>query len=75
MSESLTSCQAQKWSPTALVWPSQDVLFGTSYYAVVQPPLAARQPPAFRGFYEDGLDTDYIRHTAVFGKATKPAMR
>ena len=45
------------------------VLFGTSYYAVVQPEVAARQPPALAGFFAYGTDTDYFSQIAMFGGA------
>ena len=36
------------------------VLFGTSYYAVVQPQVAARRPPALKAFFANGTDTDFF---------------
>ena len=45
------------------------VLFGTSYYAVVQPDVAVRQPPALRGFFAYGTDSDYFSQIAMFGGA------
>jgi uncharacterized protein len=56
-------CARQPWCDGNVV------LFGTSYYAVVQPLVAARQPPSLRGFFGNGLDTDYFRHIAMFGGA------
>lgn len=45
------------------------VLFGTSYYAVVQPQVAARRPPSLRAFFANGTDTDYFRQIVMFGGA------
>ena len=56
-------CARQPWCDGNVV------LFGTSYYAVVQLLVAARQPPALRGFFGNGLDTDYFRHIVMFGGA------
>jgi hypothetical protein len=49
------------------VCDGQVVLFGTSYYAIVQPLVAVRKPPALKGFFAYGLDTDYFRHIVMFG--------
>lgn len=43
------------------------VLFGTSYYAVVQPLVAVRRPPALKAFFAYGTDTDYFRQILMFG--------
>jgi putative CocE/NonD family hydrolase len=43
------------------------VLFGTSYYAVTQPQVAVRRPPALRAFFCNELTTDYFRHIWQFG--------
>ena len=45
------------------------VLFGTSYYAIVQPLVAVRRPPALRGFFASGTDTDFFRQIVMFGGA------
>jgi predicted acyl esterase len=45
------------------------VLFGTSYYAVVQPQVAVRRPPALKAFFANGTDTDYFRQIVMFGGA------
>jgi putative CocE/NonD family hydrolase len=51
-------------------WCNGDVfLFGTSYYAVVQPEVAVRQPPALRGFFAYGTDTDYFSQIVMTGGA------
>ena len=51
-------------------WCNGDVvLFGTSYYGVVQPLVAARRPPALKAFFALGIDTDYFRHILMFGGA------
>lgn len=43
------------------------VLFGTSYYAVTQPLVAVRRPPALKAFFCNELTTDYFRHIWQFG--------
>ncbi|MGY1668418.1 CocE/NonD family hydrolase [Geodermatophilus sp. SYSU D00696] len=43
------------------------VLFGTSYYALTQPVVAARRPPALRAFFANELSTDLFRHVVQFG--------
>ena len=45
------------------------VLFGTSYYAVVQPQVAARQPRGLRAFFANGTDTDFFRQIVMYGGA------
>ena len=49
-------------------WCNGDVvLFGTSYYGMTQPLVAARRPPALRGFFANEICTDFIRHLTLFG--------
>lgn len=43
------------------------VLFGTSYYGMTQPLVAARRPPALRAFFANELCTDFYRHLVAFG--------
>jgi uncharacterized protein len=44
------------------------VLFGTSYYGITQPQVAAiKQPPALKGFFSIEMCTDYFRHIVMFG--------
>jgi uncharacterized protein len=43
------------------------VLFGTSYYGITQPQVAAKQPPALKGFFTIEMCTDYFRHIVMFG--------
>ena len=43
------------------------VLFGTSYYGIVQPQVAAKPPPALKGFFSIEMCTDYFRHISMFG--------
>lgn len=43
------------------------VLFGTSYYALSQPLVAARKPPALKGFFANEMCTDLYRHLVQFG--------
>ncbi|MEV8368626.1 CocE/NonD family hydrolase [Microbacterium sp. NPDC064584] len=49
-------------------WCNGDVvLFGTSYYGMVQPLVAARRPQALRAFFAHELCTDFYRHLVAFG--------
>ncbi|MFO0548108.1 MAG: CocE/NonD family hydrolase [Polyangiaceae bacterium] len=49
-------------------WCSGDVcLFGTSYYGLIQPIIAARRPPALRAMFANEICTDMFRHMACFG--------
>jgi putative CocE/NonD family hydrolase len=49
-------------------WCNGDVvLFGTSYYGMTQPFVAARRPPALRAFFANELCTDFYRHLVQFG--------
>lgn len=45
----------------------QVVLFGTSYYGMTQPLVAARRPPALRAFFANEMCTDFFRHLVQFG--------
>ena len=45
----------------------QVVLFGTSYYGMTQPLVAARRPPALRAFFANEVCTDFVRHLVHFG--------
>ena len=56
-------CAQQPWCDGNVV------LFGTSYYAMVQPEVAVRRPPSLKGFFANGLDTDYFRQVVMFGGA------
>jgi putative CocE/NonD family hydrolase len=56
-------CAKQPWCDGNVV------LFGTSYYAMVQPEVAVRRPAALKGFFANGLDTDYFRQVVMFGGA------
>jgi uncharacterized protein len=56
-------CARQPWCDGNVV------LYGISYYAVVQPLVAIRQPPALTGFFAQGTDTDYFRHMVMTGGA------
>ena len=49
-------------------WCNGDVvLFGTSYYGLTQPMVAARRPPALKGFFANEICTDIYRHVLNFG--------
>ena len=56
-------CAKQPWCDGNVV------LFGTSYYAMVQPEVAVRRPPSLKAFFANGLDTDYFRQVVMFGGA------
>jgi uncharacterized protein len=56
-------CARQPWCDGNVV------LYGISYYAVVQPLVAIRQPPSLKGFFAQGTDTDYFRHMVMTGGA------
>jgi uncharacterized protein len=56
-------CAEQPWCDGNVV------LYGISYYAVVQPLVAIRQPSALKGFFAQGTDTDYFRHMVMTGGA------
>jgi len=56
-------CARQPWCDGNVL------LFGTSYYAIVQPLVATRQPPPLRGFFAYGTDTDYFRQIIMTGGA------
>lgn len=43
------------------------VMFGTSYYGMVQPQVAVRRPPALKAFFCNEICTDYFRHIVQFG--------
>ncbi|NMO88560.1 CocE/NonD family hydrolase [Actinomycetospora sp. TBRC 11914] len=49
-------------------WCSGEVvLFGTSYYGMTQPLVAARRPPALRAFFANEMCTDFFRHLVQYG--------
>jgi uncharacterized protein len=49
-------------------WSNGDVcLFGTSYYGMNQPAVAARRPPALRAFFANEICTDYRRQLFRYG--------
>jgi uncharacterized protein len=56
-------CARQPWCDGNVV------LFGTSYYAIVQPEVAVRRPPSLKGFFANGTDTDYFRQIVMYGGA------
>jgi uncharacterized protein len=49
------------------------VTFGTSYYGITQPQVAAVQPPALKGFFTIEMCTDYFRHIVMFGGTPQAA--
>ncbi|MGA7313545.1 MAG: CocE/NonD family hydrolase [Silvibacterium sp.] len=61
----------------AIAWAAEQpwcdgnvVLFGTSYYGITQPHVAAaKQPPALKGFFTIEMCTDYFRQIVMFGGA------
>ena len=49
-------------------WSNGDVcLFGTSYYGMNQPAVAARRPPELRAFFANEICTDYRRQLFRYG--------
>jgi uncharacterized protein len=49
-------------------WCNGEVaLFGTSYYGMTQPQVAALQPPALKAFFCNEICTDFYRHLVGFG--------
>ncbi|MCD2189378.1 CocE/NonD family hydrolase [Actinomycetospora soli] len=42
------------------------VLFGTSYYGMTQPLVAARKPPALKAFFANEICTDFVRQFQQF---------
>ncbi|MFC5064852.1 CocE/NonD family hydrolase [Actinomycetospora atypica] len=42
------------------------VLFGTSYYGMTQPQVAARKPPALKAFFANEICTDFVRQLQQF---------
>jgi uncharacterized protein len=57
------------WAAAQPWCDGQVVLFGTSYYGIVQPQVATLQPPALKGFFSIEMCTDYFRHIVMFGGA------
>lgn len=54
-------------------WCDGDVvMFGTSYYGIVQTQVAVRRPPALRAFFANEICTDYYRHIMRFGGTAAP---
>lgn len=59
---------------SAIAWAAEQpwctgevVLFGTSYYGMTQPLVAARRPPALKAFFANEICTDLYRHLIAFG--------
>jgi uncharacterized protein len=54
-------------------WCNGDVvMFGTSYYGMVQPRAAVERPPALKAFFCNEICTDYFRHLIQFGGVPAP---
>lgn len=58
----------------AIEWAAQQpwcngdvVLFGTSYYGMIQPYVAVRQPAALKAMFAHEVCTDMFRHLVCFG--------
>lgn len=45
------------------------VTFGTSYYGITQPQVAAKKPPALKALFTIEMCTDFFRHIVMFGGA------
>jgi hypothetical protein len=61
-----------QWAAAQPWCDGQVVLFGTSYYGLVQPQVARLRPPALKGFFANEMCTDFFRHIAMFGGAPQP---
>jgi putative CocE/NonD family hydrolase len=49
-------------------WSNGDVcLFGTSYYALIQPLVALRRPAPLRAMFANEICTDFFRHLVNYG--------
>lgn len=54
-------------------WCDGDVvMFGTSYYGIVQTQVAVRRPPALKAIFANEVCTDYFRHIIRFGGTAAP---
>jgi putative CocE/NonD family hydrolase len=58
---------AQPWCDGSVV------TFGTSYYGITQPQVAAKQPASLKGFFTIEMCTDYFRHIVMFGGTPQAA--
>ena len=47
--------------------------FGTSYYGITQPQVAAKQPAVLKGFFTIEMCTDYFRNIVMFGGTPQAA--
>ncbi|HEY0334706.1 MAG TPA: CocE/NonD family hydrolase [Stenotrophomonas sp.] len=45
------------------------VMYGSSYYGLVQAQVAVRRPPALKAFFANEMCTDYFRHIVMYGGA------
>jgi putative CocE/NonD family hydrolase len=61
--------KAIEWAAAQPWCDGNVVLFGTSYYGITQPQVAAKDPPALRGFFTIEMCTDYFRQIVMFGGA------
>lgn len=59
--------QAIAWAAEQQWCNGDVVLFGTSYYGMTQPMVAARNPPALKAFFANEICTDLYRHLIAFG--------
>jgi predicted acyl esterase len=56
-----------QWAAEQAWCDGQVVLFGTSYYGIVQPQVALRKPAPLKGFFTIEMCTDYFRHVVMYG--------
>ncbi|QIP05812.1 CocE/NonD family hydrolase [Bradyrhizobium symbiodeficiens] len=56
-----------QWAAEQVWCDGQVVLFGTSYFGIVQPQVALRNPGALKGFFTIEMCTDYFRHVVMYG--------
>jgi len=66
--------QDQQDHATVIEWAARQpwcdgnvVLYGVSYYGMVQPQVAVLQPPSLKGFFASELCTDYYRQLYRYG--------
>lgn len=67
--DALDLAEVIAWTAKQPWCDGQVVLFGTSYYACVQPQVACLRPPALRGFFAVEITTDMFRDITMFGGA------
>lgn len=59
--------QAIAWAAEQPWCDGQVCLFGTSYYGMIQPMVAVREPPALKAMFAHEVCTDLFRHLVNYG--------